>query len=239
MAFGKLARPRPGRKIATAASNCAGTNLDGNYPNNTDSRLISPSIQLPAVSGDEEIHLRFWHWFSYRDDQGYIQVSTYDESTGEWSSWETIGGTVNSSSDWALSARELTNYAGQKVRIAFYHTADSYDTASGWYIDDIEIIKKAPVFTGTEDFEPGWGDWSTDNGVWQVGTPTAGPEYCHSGVNCAGTNLDGNYPNNTDSRLISPSIQLPAVSGDEEIHLRFWHWFSYRDDQGLYPGLHL
>ena len=135
----QVGTPTAGPEYCHSGVNCAGTNLDGNYPNNTDSRLISPSIQLPAVSGDEEIHLRFWHWFSYRDDQGYIQVSTYDESTGEWSSWETIGGTVNSSSDWALSARELTNYAGQKVRIAFYHTADSYDTASGWYIDDVII----------------------------------------------------------------------------------------------------
>ena len=82
-----------------------------------------------------------------------------------------------------------------------------------------------PEFTGS--FESGWGDWSADRGVWEVGTPTAGPDSCHSGSNCAGTVLGGNYPADTDSRLISPSIMLPTVSGDQELHLRFWHWFSY------------
>ena len=77
-----------------------------------------------------------------------------------------------------------------------------------------------------EDFESGWGDWWADEGVWQIGTPTAGPDSCHGGEQCAGTDLDGDYPGNTDSRLITPSITLPDVSGDEEIHLRFWHWFS-------------
>ena len=33
----------------------------------------------------------------------------------------------------------------------------------------------------TEDFESGWGDWSTDNGVWEIGTPTAGPSASHGG----------------------------------------------------------
>ena len=76
------------------------------------------------------------------------------------------------------------------------------------------------------NFESGWDGWAADYGVWEVGTPTAGPDSCHGGSRCAGTVLGGNYPGETDSRLISPSITLPGVSGDEELHLRFWHWFS-------------
>ncbi len=79
------------------------------------------------------------------------------------------------------------------------------------------------------DFEDGWTSWSADNGVWQIGTPTAGPGGCIEGSQCAGTVLDGNYPPDTDSRLISYHVVLPAVTGYEEIHLRFMNWFSYFD----------
>lgn len=78
-----------------------------------------------------------------------------------------------------------------------------------------------------EDFEDGIDPWFPETGVWQVGTPTAGPTSCHSGSQCAGTVLDGNYHAFTDSRLVGPSITLPTVTGTEEIRLRFWNWFSY------------
>ena len=229
----EVGTPSAGPDSCHGGSKCAGTVLGGNYPPDTDSRLISPSIMLPGVSGAEELHLRFWHWFSYdRGDAGYVQISVYDEVAEEWSAWATIGNSlVNNTPVWSLMGVELTDYANKKVRIAFYHTAVHYYESTGWYIDDIQIIKKVPEFTGS--FESGWGDWSADRGVWEVGTPTAGPDSCHGGSKCAGTVLGGNYPADTDSRLISPSIMLPGVSGAEELHLRFWHWFSYdRDDAG-------
>ena len=57
-----------------------------------------------------------------------------------------------------------------------------------------------------EDYESGWGSWWTDNGVWDVDTPCDPPEP-HGGSNVAGTILCGNYPSETDSRLISPTSQ--------------------------------
>ena len=213
---------------------CVGTVCDGNYPAYEDSRLISPEIELPGISGDEEIHLRFWHWFSYSSyDYGYVQVSVQDAGTGEWSPWETVPNAVTIASVcnfWHLRDVELTAHAGQNIKIGFYHTAnrDSFGHASessGWYIDDIEVIKKIPVFTG--NFENGWGDWTADDNIWEVGTPGAGPSTPHGGTQCAGTVLDGNYQGYRDSRLISPFKRLESVSGNEEIHLRFWHWFSY------------
>ena len=61
------------------------------------------------------------------------------------------------------------------------------------------------------DFEAGWGMWWADMGIWEVGTPTAGPASCHGGDQCAGTVLDGNYPYHTDSRFISPSIKFTPL----------------------------
>jgi len=206
---------------------CAGTVLNGSFPAGTDSRLISPSITLPAVTGDEELQLRFWHWFSYHGgDYRRVQISYYDETAG-WSGWENVStsGDYDVSPVWSLKGVDISAYAGQRVRIAFFHVADGSTTRSGWYVDDIEIAKKTPSFTG--DFESGWGDWYADDGVWEVGTPTVGPAECHGGLQCAGTVLDDDFPACTDSRLISPSITLPQVTGDEELQIRFWHWFSY------------
>jgi hypothetical protein len=232
----QIGTPTFGPGDAHGGSQCAGTVLDGNYPRYTDSRLISPLIRLPEVSGDEELRLRFWHWFSYSIadyDHGYVQIQEYDELTQEWLEWKDISGAIlNSSPAWSLKAVDITAYAGKKVRIGFYHTADHYSTGAGWYVDDIAVIIMDPEFTG--DFEDGWHDWSADKGVWQVGTPTAGPEGAHGGSQCAGTILDGNYPNSFVSRLISPSIRLPEVSGDEEIRLRFWHWFSFASGDAGY-----
>jgi hypothetical protein len=96
--------------------------------------------------------------------------------------------------------------------------------SSGWYIDDLQIIKKSPAFTG--DFETGWVDWSASNGVWQIGTPSSGPSQCYEGTQCAGTILNGNYPQSTDSRLVSAIIDLSGCPLTT-IYLKFWEWFSY------------
>ncbi|MFH0731038.1 MAG: choice-of-anchor J domain-containing protein [Pseudomonadota bacterium] len=88
-------------------------------------------------------------------------------------------------------------------------------------------IASAASTSFLEDFEAGIGDWWTDNGMWEVGTPTAGPDTAHSGSKCAGTVLGGNYSNNQSSRFISPTMILPSVSDGEEIRFRFWQWFSF------------
>jgi hypothetical protein len=211
------------------------TVCDGNYPATTDSRLISPEIDLRDVEivGGEELRLRFWHWFSYYyGDGGYVQISEYDEATESWSAFTVISDAiVSSSAVWLQQSIDITAYAGKKVRIAFLHSTSDYksEVAAGWYVDHVEIIKKEPEWTG--DFECGWGDWYTDNGVWEVGTPTSGPVYCYSGTQCAGTVLGGNYPSYADSRLISPSFYLPA---DGVLSFSFRHWFSYYYGDGGY-----
>jgi hypothetical protein len=82
-----------------------------------------------------------------------------------------------------------------------------------------------------ETFEAGWGAWTSESGVWDVGTPdpsyTNGPAAAHSGTKCAGTVLNGPYPTLIGDRLISPTLTLPTVSGTGQVLLRFWQWFKY------------
>lgn len=218
---------------------CAATRLQGYYPyypNN--SRLISPDIALPLVSQGEEIHLRFWHWFSYRStefgsDWGRVQISVFDESNG-WSEWHSVSGAImHHSALWSPLDADITPLAGKSVRISFYHynVPDSHNGESyGWYVDDLTITKGQPVFTG--DFESGWEGWSADHGVWEIGFPSAGPAAPYSGNQCAGTVLNADYPPAVSSRLVSPSLRLPLVGPGGILELRFWHWY-YGDKQQM------
>jgi len=81
-----------------------------------------------------------------------------------------------------------------------------------------------------QDWESGWGSWYADNGQWEVGEPTVGPDSSYSPDSCAGTILNGNYASFTDSRLISPQILLPTLSEDQRIRLRFRQWFRIEND---------
>lgn len=236
----EIGMPTSGPGSGHLSDNCAATILSGNYPVNTDSRLIYnlphlDGICLPTITDDEEIILRFWHWYSYGDDAGYVQISVKDELTGAWSAFANIPAVTPTiySSIWTLKGIDITQYSGKCVKIAFYHTADNYYQYPGWYVDDIEIIKRIPEFPELESFEDGIGDWSAESGVWQIGSPTGGPNAASTGIQCAGTVLDGNYPTDTDSRLVSPSFHVPEAIGDEEIHFIYWQWFSYGDDYGV------
>jgi hypothetical protein len=238
-----------------AGSQCAGTVLDGDYPpapsrgTETFSRLISGTIVLPSVSGNEELHLRFRNWSEYgREpggvDSGTVQISVRDEG-GTFGAWESVGTAVSDKSGgWSIKDVDLTVYAGETVRIGFLHyevdaTYGGNPVGAGWYIDDIQIAARVSAFGDTEDFECGWVDWFADNGVWQIGAATAGPGSCFAGSQCAGTVLDGDYPpveprgTETFSRLISGTIVLPSVSGNEELHLRFRNWVDYGREQSF------
>ncbi len=204
------------------SNKCAGTVLNGNYPQGTVSRLVSPSIILPTLASDENLYLRFREWHEYYGsaDRGMVQVSVYDPVAKTWSVWADASTTAVGymSPVWSLKGVDLNAYAGKKVRLAFQHIdVCCGGMGAGWYLDDVTIVSKPAQFTG--DFTTGWGDWYADNGVWQVGTPKEGPLACHGGTLCAST-----VPNGSWSSLIFPEYQLGTVAGLDEIHLRFWHW---------------
>ncbi len=223
-----------------ASTTCAATVLNGNY-SNSNSELQSPSITLPTIVATEEIQLRFWQWFSFApttcsvigcaNDYGrvYIQEQT---APGVWSAAAPLSSYVgNSGNTWTQTAVDLSAYAGKKVRILFGTVnGGGAGVSSGWYIDDVAItvVTANNVVPFADDFQGGLGHWSASNGTWEVGgPPTAGPGECHNAsTTCAATVLNGNYVD-TNSNLQSPSITLPTIAANEEIQLRFWHWFSF------------
>lgn len=212
---------------AHSGQNVAGIFLNHNYPSGANTRLISPGITLPTIVSDEKILLKFWQWYRISDDNGRVQISV------NGGNWQTISDPVFDGTNhvWTQYVADLSAYADSTIRIGFRFASGTYNNGNGWYIDDVSIVKKVVPFYNPEDFELGVGDWSADNGLWQVGIATAGPPSAHSGQNVAGVVLGGNYPSGANTRLISPKITLNPLPGQFPV-LFFWHWFRLSDDQG-------
>ena len=246
----EVGTPTSGPNAAHEGVKCAATVLGGNYPTERDSRLISPSLNLPFTSG-QSIILKFWQWFNYDTSgeigRGYVEVSVWDGAA--WGDWTTIYDQYNGvSSGWQyvgtnFSTIDLSPYAGKRIRIAFYHAGRSY-AAPGWYLDEVRVAVEAkPVdlpLNQTVTFEgftaTNWQGWSANNGVWNIGVPTSGPDTAHEGTQCAATILGGNYPTERDSRLESPPVTLPTLTANQQITLKFWQWFNYETSGDIGRG---
>ena len=198
--------PTSGPGSAYNGQNCAATVLAGNYSEPVDTRLIRhTSFVVPPAS--ENPRFRFWYWFSFSTaDYGEVQIKT---SNGEWESISIRMDNYGSNA-WSYGSVDISAYADSTVQIAFYFHSEKWlgynNVSSGWYIDDVSLVTGPYVLNSPEDFESGFGDWSVDEGSWEVGEPTSGPSNAHSGQNCVGTNLEGNYWEPADSRLSKSAI---------------------------------
>jgi hypothetical protein len=104
--------------------------------------------------------------------------------------------------------------------VKFPMTGNLSGPTNGWYFYDFE---DAAHLTST-----GPNDW------WQWGTPMFidGPASAHSGDNCWGINLTGDYDYYTASRLMTPHMDF-TTGGDDKLELKFWHWY---DTEFSYDG---
>lgn len=235
----ELGAPSSGPVSCFGSGTCMATSLTGNYPDNASSRLTGPTIQLPAITADEDIQLRFQHWLALGSyDSAQVQVSV-ETSPRVWGGWQTLATYTTSSGTWTNPILDLSNFAGNKIRLGFFLAQGnsgypSYATAvgAGWYIDDVNIHIFTPNTINVDattpylaDFETDWQDWHAHNSIWDHGSPIVGPVECYAAsAGCMATTLDANYPDNSSSRLISPKLQLPAITSDENIELRFQQW---------------
>ena len=130
------------------------------------------------------MHIRFWHWISIAYfDVCYLKISLYDNNDKTWSEWITLGdGITKTGPVWSQSSREITNYAGHRIRMAFCltQTGTSSDISSGWYIDDIQIIAGQGLWILTSDSD---NDGVPDN-IDQC--PNTIPGSCVNNVGCSG-----------------------------------------------------
>lgn len=126
--------------------------------------LVSPTISIPATYG-EPVTLKFWQWFNIEaNTTGCFDGALLEISTNGGQSWTQIpnallltsGYTGNVSTaygnpiggsqawcgyqDWSEAVVDLTNYAGQDVKLRFTQASDASIGLEGWYVDDFSMI---------------------------------------------------------------------------------------------------
>lgn len=160
---------KPQITAAHSLPNCWVTNLTSNYQDFHNAAVISPRMDLSALT--EDPILRFWHNFNLESccDGGVVEISVNGGTT--WTKvddvltngaslfntaksirWYGGGGFGNCfgptsttyptvSNGWVQSWTRLTGVAGQAdVRIRFTFEADLSVNSDGWAIDDIELF---------------------------------------------------------------------------------------------------
>lgn len=116
-----------------------GTNLAGNYANNTDSVLVSVPLDLRNTDL-KFVQFRVNHWYELENnrDKGTVYVTNDNGAT-----WNQVGPEyTGSQTQWKEIVINLNEYIGSKnpVFIAFRLTSDSSVQKAGWYLDDARLI---------------------------------------------------------------------------------------------------
>nr|WP_306798675.1 S8 family serine peptidase [Oceanobacillus saliphilus] len=107
------------------------TNTDGTYTNNEDSTLLMPPIDLP----EGESYLQFAHWYNIERnwDFGHVYIST------DQNNWTQLLRITDVNNAWETVEIDLSEYAGERVYIAFNLDTDGSVIRDGWYIDDVGL----------------------------------------------------------------------------------------------------
>jgi bacillopeptidase F len=128
--------PTSGPNSASSGEKVYATNLAGDYNNSANMSLVMPPVDLPA---DSAAYLQFmnWHNLEARYDFGHVFVSTDQEN---WTQLLRFDGVTTA---WQAREVDLSDYAGQRIYIAFNVTTDGSVVRPGWYIDDVALSSES------------------------------------------------------------------------------------------------
>jgi len=86
--------------------------------------------------GYHAAQLGFWHRYDIEDgwDYGRVQISA------DGGPWNTVQSFTGYQSSWQQAEIDLSQYAGQLVRVRFVLESDSWITEDGWYVDDVMLL---------------------------------------------------------------------------------------------------
>ncbi|WP_100333321.1 cell wall-binding repeat-containing protein [Bacillus alkalisoli] len=119
-----------------------GTNITGNYSDNSNSFLRLPPLDLRDVDNPT---LSFKHWFDIEFIQDYGKVLvTNDLNSGEWMELEHFTGRERTWNDLTI---DLEPYAGSEnpVFVGLLFKSDDRVSHAGWYIDQLKVENVANV----------------------------------------------------------------------------------------------
>ncbi|MBT2682437.1 S8 family peptidase [Bacillus sp. ISL-37] len=127
--------PTSGPGSAFSGEKVYGTTLAGTYQNRANMSLQMPPIDLPEGSS----YLQFKQWYNLERnyDYGHVFVST------DAVNWVQKLRVNNLSNGWIDGEVDLSEYAGQRIYIAFNVTTDGSVVRDGWYLDDVRLADTA------------------------------------------------------------------------------------------------
>lgn len=134
----------------------------GNYPNDANSSFtLSNNIDLSNVDFAE---LSFYAKWDIENDYDYVVLQA---STNNGATWQNLCGHYSNrgtasqlqdepvydgkQNDWVFETVDLSDFAGQQIKIRFRLVSDSYIDGDGFYFDDFEI--RTMISTGIEQIE--------------------------------------------------------------------------------------
>lgn len=124
--------PTYGPEKAASGTKVYATNLRGTYSTGANMTLQMPPILVPKEGAF--ILFKQWYNMSYFDDLGSVLVSTDQKS------WKSLAEIKSGKKEWHDQFVDLSNYAGQKVYVAFNLKIEGSVGMEGWYIDDLRLL---------------------------------------------------------------------------------------------------
>ncbi len=199
----------------------------GTYAPLLDAALVSPPISMP-----EAAEIRVWHWIDAEPsyfvlgrayDGGLLEVET---GPGEWTAVDPVGdypyrslrgsepgplpegtGLFSGYMPWRLERWDLSQYAGQELRVRFRFASDGHIEAEGWYVDDFEV----------------WG--IEESGLGEVGNTgrqglVVAPNPSEAGLRA----WIGGFTRPTWLEVLTPSGRLIRRLAPLQGHNGHWYW---------------
>ncbi len=126
--------------------------------------LVSPTFSVPETFG-QPITLKFWQWFDMESNStGCFDGAILEVSNNGGQTWSQVPnnllltnpyvGPISSSygnplggsqgwcglQDWSQTVVDLSQYAGQDVKLRFSQGTDASLGLEGWYVDDFSLV---------------------------------------------------------------------------------------------------
>ena len=140
-----------------SGTDCWKTDLSGTYEGNSDQDLLSPTIDLTAISGPVyvewaqkyQIGSAVFDSFRVEARQPGIPATAVRLFAHDGPEMQTttvgFGGAVNEASGWGTVQRRIDAFAGNNLELRFHVDSDATTNLAGVAIDDVKVVACIPL----------------------------------------------------------------------------------------------
>ncbi len=231
--------PTSGPGVARSGTQCWATNLSGTGAGGF---LLSPLIDTTAAAGSDGLLLTWWQYLEAVPQFGYYYAYVKVSNPSHDVVQSVFGSRLETSeapypAGWQQMAVRLgPELAVPDLQIEFHFEGGLSD---GWYVDDVRIETLHTVTVESEDFELADGGF-TGEPLWGRGTPQNCFSFPNSGHIPAGSLwgtglIDCSYPDDSNSSLVSPTLDLTPWANRREVYLL---WRRMVETEAIGDGVH-